>query len=91
MVDPQNQNFSKRVKIAINLGLHMAQVICCVKNRSYKPTEKTVVGSPYGASHMSGQGEQQQQQPVNHNFENAETARCLAPFSHLVYMMHLQP
>ena len=35
------------------------------------------------ASQMSDQGEQQQQQqPLNHSSDNAETARCLTPFSH---------
>ena len=34
------------------------------------------------ASQVSGQREQQQQQPANKISENAETARCLTPFSH---------
>ena len=28
------------------------------------------------------QNEQQQQQPANHSYDNAEIARCFTPFSH---------
>ena len=34
------------------------------------------------ASQMSGQGEQQQEQPTNHSSDIAETEGCLTPFSH---------
>ena len=38
---------------------------------------------PMAASQVNGQREQQQQQqPANKISENAETARCLTPFSH---------
>ena len=50
-------------------------------NRSYKP-QKQLSALPMAASQMSGQGEQQQQQPTNHSSENAETARCLILFSY---------
>ena len=38
-------------------------------------------GGEMTASQIEDQNEQQQQQPANHSFNNAEIARCLTPSS----------